>query len=253
MKLESLPTLPSRRNILGAICLLGGAASSVPTISAQSDKDGDSGNTAGTAGGGETLRYAINWPSGLSLGECVFEATPFHGERQFTLRLEAAVPGFAILEQVTSKATLNHCSLRYEKKSSRGKKVADESTRFDAAKAVAIRTTRNGGSTTIPASPCPHDAVTYLYYMRTELAQGRLPAPEQVFYGAPYHVRWTVAGVERVATPEGFIDADRLQGAVKGPASEFTLEILLARDAVRTPLRVRVPLPLGRFSLELIR
>jgi len=49
------------------------------------------------------------------------------------------------------------------------------------------------------------------------------------------------------------VSADQINCAVTGPASEVHLEILFARDAARTPLLVRCPLPLGTFSLELVR
>jgi hypothetical protein len=40
---------------------------------------------------------------------------------------------------------------------------------------------------------------------------------------------------------------------VKGPKADFAFDIFFARDAARTPLSVRIPLPLGVFSLDLVR
>jgi hypothetical protein len=47
--------------------------------------------------------------------------------------------------------------------------------------------------------------------------------------------------------------ADRFSARVKGPASEHSIEIYFARDPARTPVLVRVPFPLGIFSMELVR
>ena len=40
--------------------------------------------------------------------------------------------------------------------------------------------------------------------------------------------------------------------AVKGPKSDFTVEVFYARDAARTPVQLRIPLALGILSVELV-
>jgi hypothetical protein len=44
-----------------------------------------------------------------------------------------------------------------------------------------------------------------------------------------------------------------MQVNVKGTASDTAFEIYFALDAVRTPVLARVPLPMGTFTLELVR
>jgi hypothetical protein len=39
----------------------------------------------------------------------------------------------------------------------------------------------------------------------------------------------------------------------RGPASGIDFDVFFARDAARTPILVRVPLPLGALSMELAR
>jgi hypothetical protein len=41
--------------------------------------------------------------------------------------------------------------------------------------------------------------------------------------------------------------------SVKGPKSDFTVEVFYARDAARTPLLIRIPQPVGTLSMELVR
>jgi hypothetical protein len=48
------------------------------------------------------------------------------------------------------------------------------------------------------------------------------------------------------------IDADRFRTSIKGPASDFTVELYFARDTVRTPVMLKIPLSLATFSMELI-
>jgi hypothetical protein len=206
----------------------------------------------------ETLRYSVNWPSGLSLGEG--ELTSTHtksadGENwDFNLRLEAAVPGFPLEETVKSKATGAYCTTDLEKNSVRGKKTSKETTTFDASKMTATRTTLNGGGksdVTIPA--CAKDALSYIFFLRHELAQGRLPLQQKVFYGAGYDTRVQFMGAQSIRVGDAQVDTDRIVGTIKGPASEFTVEIFFARDAIRTPMVVRVPLAMGKFSMEIVR
>ena len=50
------------------------------------------------------------------------------------------------------------------------------------------------------------------------------------------------------ALPSGEIDI-----TIQGPASRHAIEVFFGRDALRTPLIFRVPLPLGAFTMELQR
>jgi len=47
--------------------------------------------------------------------------------------------------------------------------------------------------------------------------------------------------------------ADHLVFSVKGPKSEFSVEVFYARDAARTPLLIKIPQAVGTLSMELVR
>jgi hypothetical protein len=46
---------------------------------------------------------------------------------------------------------------------------------------------------------------------------------------------------------------DKVVSNVKGPASTVEFEMYFARDPARTPLLVKLPLPIGSISMELVR
>lgn len=94
--------------------------------------------------------------------------------------------------------------------------------------------------------------MAFTYYARVELGQGRVPPPQQVFFGSPYNVRMDYAGAQNIQTEQKTVVADRLAVAVKGPRSDFNFEIFFARDPARTPLRILIPTALGTFTLELV-
>ena len=206
----------------------------------------------------ETLHYTINWPSGLSLGEGQLTSTRTKSAagETFTsnLTLEAAIPGFPVRESIKSEADSAYCSIDIAKDSLRGKKASKENTVFDQRKMTATRTTLNGGGKTEISTPtCAKDALAYIFFLRHELAQGRLPLGQKVFYGSAYDLGVQYMGSQKIKIGDTQLDADRLTGTIKGPASQTTVEIFFARDAVRTPLMVNVPLAMGKFSMELVR
>ncbi|MEO8131486.1 MAG: DUF3108 domain-containing protein [Bryobacteraceae bacterium] len=206
----------------------------------------------------ETLNYSINWPSGLSLGEGQLSSTrtkSADGEHwEFGLNLEAAVPGFPLQETISSKANAGYCSTELDKNSIRGKKTSKETTTFDSVKMTATRTTLNGGGKSEMSLPaCAKDALAYIFFLRRELAQGRLPILQKVYYGSPYDTRVQFMGAQTIRVGDSQVDTDRILATIKGPASEVTVELFFARDPVRTPVLIKVPLAMGKFSMEIIR
>ena len=210
----------------------------------------------------ETLHYSINWPSGLSLGEATLrsdrtaEGTASAPGWDFDLNLDAGVPGFAIRDQYHSTANLDFCSWQLEKKIARGARNSEERVTFDPSKNVATReTVRDGrtvGTTQISVPICAHDALTLLQFVRKELEQGRLPSAQPAILGAAYQVHLEYLGTTAIRLGNVQMDADRFRTSIKGPASDFTLELFFERDAVRTPVMMKIPLSLATFSVELI-
>lgn len=197
----------------------------------------------------ESLRYNINWPSGLSLGDAVFTAKHSAAGWTFAASLDASFPGFVLKDQYTSTATNELCSLELNRDVVHGSKKIREKTTFDMKRLKAQR--GDGPEFDIPI--CTRDALDLLYYARREMGQGRVPSAQTAYLGAPYAIRMEYKGEEKITSGGKPAVTDRLLVSGKGPASAFTFEILFARDAARTPLLVRVPLSMGSFSMELAR
>jgi uncharacterized protein DUF3108 len=208
----------------------------------------------------EQLRYSINWPSGLSLGEAQLHASLVKAtadtpeRRHLEFDVDAAVPGFAVADKYKSDTSADFCSVEFQKNASHGKKKVDEKTTFDQQAGTATRqTAAGGGKTELKTPQCGKDALAYLYFVRRELSQGRVPPRQTLFFGGAYEVRVEFAGTQNIRIGEANLEADRMTASVKGGASDIDFEIFFLKDSARTPALVRVPLALGTFSMELIR
>jgi hypothetical protein len=136
----------------------------------------------------ESLRYSINWPSGLSLGEATLSSqrgpAPEEGPEkgpgkalgpwQFTLEIDASVPGFAIRDHDNSAATPDLCGVNLDKSAQHGKRSSEEKLSFDQHNNTVSRETSGGGKSDIPVSSCARDALSFIQFVRSELAQGRV-------------------------------------------------------------------------------
>jgi hypothetical protein len=196
---------------------------------------------------GESLEYAINWPGGLSLGEARLKSAAAAGGYNFEFSIDASIPGFAVKDLFHSTATQALCSSLFEKRLAHGKRKAEETLTFDQAGRKVTRETTGGGKSVRDTGECARDALAALHYIRRELAAGRIPPPQTVWFGAPYELR-----LERTGTVTQPAPADRFTARLKGPASEHAFELHFGRDAARRLLLVRLPLPLGAFSMELV-
>jgi Protein of unknown function (DUF3108) len=202
----------------------------------------------------ESLRYTINWASGLSLGEATLRADKGKEAWDFEVTMDASIPGFALRDRYHSGATLDLCSLQLEKSFTHGNRKADEKITFDQQNHTASRETQNGGGKSdLSISSCAKDALTFMQFARSELAQGRLAPQQTVVFGAIYNVRIEFKGAQKIKVGDQAADADRIVATIKGPTTDVTVEIFFARDAARTPLLARIPLALGTFTVELIR
>ena len=207
----------------------------------------------------ESLHYSINWPSGLSLGEGQLRASKTAPsdtaapKLDLEFEIEAAVPGFQVLDRYHSSASADFCSVEFDKKISHGRKKTEEKTSFDAATQTAKRETSGGGKSELKTSSCGKDALAFLYFVRHELAQGRMPASQPVFFGSAYQIHLEYTGTQSIHLGETSVDADRITASLKGPSSDINFEVLFLKDATRTPALVRVPLAMGTFSMELVR
>jgi len=205
---------------------------------------------------GETLHYVISWPSGLSLGEATLTTGHRHDEIdswESTFDIDASVPGFAIRDRYHSKASgQDVCASVLDKTVSRGARKSEETVTFDQDQHRVTRETRGeNGRSGYSVPPCARDALSFLQFVRNQLAGGRLAPQQPVVLGGAYNVRLETSGTESVKSLDKTVQADRIQATIKGAASSFTVQILFARDAARTPVLIRIPLALGTFTAEL--
>jgi hypothetical protein len=260
----------------------------------------------------ESLTYAINWPSGLNLGEATLtssqngdpkpeqkheaasaapKAAPADpkaaavagtdpktpaanpkdggpdakaadakaadpksgGPWSFHLDLEASVPGFAIRDAYQSTTSGALCTAELKKSVSHGHLKVEETEAFDSQKGTATRTISTGGGGVIDVPPCAHDPLAFLQFARTELAHGRMAIEQRVIFGGAYDVRMELIGTETVPVAGKRTETDHVHAIIRGPSREYVIELYFARDTVRTPVLARIPLPLGAFTVELIR
>jgi len=210
-------------------------------------------STAAPFSRGEVLNYSVNWPSGLSLGEAQLRVGSAEPGWDFEFTLNASLPGFEVKDHYRSEAGANFCSSRLEKDFVHGTRKTKETVSYDQQKHQAERKTDAGGKSEVAISDCVKDGMTFLYYLRRELASGRLPPAQVINFGAPYEISVAYGDARDVETDGVKQKADRILVSLRGPASSHSFEILFARDKARTPLEVRVPFSLGTFALELAR
>jgi hypothetical protein len=63
----------------------------------------------------------------------------------------------------------------------------------------------------------------------------------------------TFAGTQQIAVAGEPVDTDKLTATIKGPVTQVTADLFFAKDPARTLVLVQVPLPVGKFSMELAR
>jgi hypothetical protein len=204
----------------------------------------------------ESLHYNINWPSGLGIGEADLTAQKTAAGWDFTMNLSGGIPGFAVTDKFHASATADLCSTEFGRDLSQGSRKGRENTAFDQQTGRAHRVTlfpAGGGQSDFDIASCTRDVLTFVYFARRELGQGRVPPQQQIYYGGPYSIRTEYAGAQTIAAGEKPTVTDRLLVHLKGPKSSVDFDVFFARDAARTPLSVKVPLSAGAFTLELVR
>jgi len=205
----------------------------------------------------ETLHYSVNWPSGVSLGEATLSASSAReangpGRMHFQFDLDAGVPGFAISDRFRSAASGSFCSAEFQKTTSHGSKRVDDKETFDPNTGTVTRGS-GAGETDLSANPCGKDALAFLYFVRQELSQGRVPPSQTVFFGAAYEIKLDMAGAESVKIGNASVATDHVKASVTGPSSSINFDLYFLQDRARTLALVRVPLALGSFSMELAK
>ncbi len=201
---------------------------------------------------GEVLNYEIVWSSGLPLGEARFSATAHQAGWSFEARLTASIPVITVEDNYSARSDHALCSVRFEKEVAHGPRRQHEEVEFDQQANTALRRNLLDGTTqalTVP--PCARDALAYLYYLRQDLSQGRVPPPDDLNFGTQMQITTSYLETRMIEVAGRRQEADRLLVDITAGADPVSIEIFLAKDEARTPLLVRVPFALGTFSLRL--
>ena len=201
----------------------------------------------------EELRYSIYWPSGLSFGSALFKARFTDPGWRFEFDLQASLPKIEVNDRAVSRSDAQLCGQEFEKHILHGSKRASELLRFrpNVVERINLQRAEEQRPGTTPVQDCARDALAFLYFLRTELAAGRIPPTDTVFFGAAYRVRlehaqarWLTWDGERQLT-------DEIRVSVRGPGSEHELSAFFARDESRTPLLFRMQFDAETFTMRL--
>jgi Protein of unknown function (DUF3108) len=206
----------------------------------------------------ETLRYRVIWPGGGSLGDVSVSARKTgDGGWNFEMSTSVGIPVVPISDTYKSSAAgMDFCSTSLQREISHGAKKVIEKTEFDQKQNQAQRQTlvpAGGGKSEFAIPTCARDALTFQYFARREMGQGRVPPAGKVFFGSGYEVKPVYTGAMDIPVAGKPVVTDHVNVSVKGPGSEFNFEIFYARDAARTPLLIKIPISAGTVSLELVR
>jgi hypothetical protein len=201
----------------------------------------------------EDLNFTVNWPSGINLGEAHLHAKRSTANWNFGFTLDAGIPGYQVSDNYNADSLPEFCSVSFDRTTTHGSRKVDEKETIDASRGIATRAPKSGGRSDLPVPSCVKDALTFLFYTREELGQGRVPAAQQVLYGGLYQMTLAYTGAPVISVGGKDVQSDEVVCTVKGPSSQLTFEMYFARDPARSPLLVKVPFALGTFSMELIR
>ena len=201
----------------------------------------------------ERLEYTITWPSGLPVGRAELRARDLDPGWRFEMTLRASLPQIEVDDAFVSRTDAEMCSQTFEKHVRHGAKRAHESLRFGPRELertnLEAPTSEHPGR--IAVGDCARDALAYLFFLRRDLAAGRIPAPGNIYFGAGYRIRLEFVRTRWLPVAEERRLADEIRVAVRGPASEHAFAVYFARDPARTPLLVRADFEEGPFSMLL--
>lgn len=196
--------------------------------------------------GDEDLAYSINWPSGLGLGESHLRAHQVGTTWNFEMTIEAGIPGFPVKDRYSATATSPLCSISLQRDTTHGSRRVNDNETVNGASL-----TRGQDRVAVP--DCVKDALTFLYFARKELGQGRVPQAQSIVLGGLYPIQMEYAGAQTVKVNDQAMESDKMICSVTTKNSGIVFEAYFARDAARTPLIIRVPFSMGTFSMELVR
>ena len=200
---------------------------------------------------GERLVYRLLWPSGILLGEAVFEVTPQGDELHFEATLEARLPQYRFNSTFSAVAAREGlCSLQFHQKIEEGKETSEESMEFDQ-KAHRVRRIQGRNTTTATIPECARDPLTFLYYLRSRAAQGQAVESSRIHYGKEIALELDQDGTGTVAVGGVQKPGEKLEVRFPARNGERTVEVWFSSDPARTPFLFTVPTTLADFRAEL--
>ncbi len=203
---------------------------------------------------GEFLQFSLDWPSGLSAGVAEFEARFLDPGWRFEATVRASHPKLEIDDRFISETDGQLCSQRFEKHIRHGNRRASELLRFSGDTVERTNLERAGEERpgTARAGNCARDALAFVYFLRSELAAGRIPAEGTVHFGAGYGVRLEHAQ-ERWLVWEGERQlVDEVHVSVSGPQAAHAVSAFFGRTEGRQPLLFRMTLDETGFTMRLL-
>ena len=166
----------------------------------------------------EQLRYSINWPSGLSLGEAQLGAsrqkteTDAVGRLHFTVRPGCRSSRLSRFGPLSArKRPVNSARSSFRRTATHGPKKTDEKETFDPA--GRHRNPRDHRRRKVGAEDAclwPRMRWPSFTSCASELSQGRMPPTQTVFFGAAYEVRLDFAGTQSIKLGDKPVEADRV-------------------------------------------
>lgn len=199
----------------------------------------------------EDLSYTITSPGKASLGEAHLHARHSGASWNFEFVVDAGIPGYQVTSNYRAEAGSDFCTASFDRRTTQGARKTEENETVDHGRVA--RVTKDGGQSEIQVPDCVKDALTYLFYAREEMGQGRVPAGQKILFGGLYEISSDYTGAPIIPMNGSQVQTDELVCTVKGPASSIKFEIYFARDAARTPLLIKLPLAMGTFSMEQTR
>ena len=200
---------------------------------------------------GERLVYRLLWPSGIPLGEAVFEVSSDGDEVHFQVSLEARLPQYRFNSTFSAVAAREGlCSLQFHQKIEEGKQTSEESMEFDQ-KTHRVRRIRGRNTTTETIPECARDPLTFLYYVRSRTAAGEPVESSRIHYGKDIALKLGRREAGTVVAGGSQKQGEKLEVGFPVRDGERTVEVWFSSDSARTPILFTVPTTLADFKAEL--
>jgi len=200
---------------------------------------------------GERLVYRLFWPSGIPLGEAIFEVSPQGDNLRFEATLEARLPQYRFNSTFSAVAAREGlCSLQFHQKIEEGKQTSEESMEFDQT-AHRVKRIQGRNSTTAAIPECARDPLTFLYYLRSRTAAGQSVDSSRIHFGKEIALQLDQDGTATVSVGGVPKQGEKFEVHFPARGGERTVEIWLSSDPSRTPFQFTVPTTLADFRAEL--